>query len=48
LEAYLQDLCVLVLTLQGRSDVCARIPRERPGPATSQLGGTFIFLVLED
>ena len=48
LESYLQEVCILVLTLQGRQDVCARIPRERPGPATSYLGGTFIFMVLED
>ena len=28
--------------------VCARIPRDRPGPATTQTAGTFVFIVNED
>ena len=28
--------------------VCCRIPRDKPGPATTQNAGTFVFLINED
>ena len=45
LSSYLQEICVLILSVSGRSHSIARV---KPSAPVSELGGTFIYLVNED
>ena len=58
--SYLQDTHFLLVSVQGQQPasslstqptaekVCCRIPRDVPGPASTQTAGTFVFIINED